>query len=167
MINDNTSEEEPPEGPETELYEVNNNDFNKTYFNLKKEKIYYFVFPSEINKNIYFSIRTNYISVNIFDDITIYNVFSYNSKIINGVEYKKIETNYMKIDDESCLSFDARLLENFKYSGLGLKLNYDLKYLSLTIVSNNNIHLKYNKLSTKLFPCSNQERTQIKALSAL
>ena len=153
IIVNNTSEEEPPEGPETELYEVNNNDFNKTYFNLKKEKIYYFVFPSEINKNIYFSIRTNYISGNIFDDITIYNVFSYNSKIINGVEYKKIETNYMKIDDESCLSFDALLLENFKYSGLGLKLNYDLKYLSLTIVSNNNIHLKYNKLSTKLlFP---------------
>jgi len=135
-------------------YNIANQSFKKVYENLKKNKIYYFIFPFKIEKIFYSSIRSNYLNNNIFDSIVLYEYKISNSQYQQGSNYLSIPDNHKIINNEYIIIFDtSKITFSTEYLGLEIKLNYDINYLTFSTVSDNNIDLNYNELSTKtLYP---------------
>ena len=139
-------------------YNVTKDNFNNTYFNLKKEYLHNFVFPSEYYKDIYCSLRTRLTYSGILKNIYIYNYDIYNLTNKNGDRIGAAKYRYQSINLEYALEYIATFKttlssKNYKYIGIAIYLNYNIDYLKINIVSDNKIYLNNYELNTRnIFP---------------
>jgi len=130
---------------------VTKENFNQKYNNIKKNIIYDFVFPADEYSIIYSSISTKYklLNNNIFKSITIYEYSSYILNNIDPLIIDSIPLEYKKKNNEILIDFHFHAKNAKYYYGIEIKLNYDIDYLNISLISSNKIDLEYNKLNTR------------------
>jgi len=136
-----------------QYYNVTKGNFNHKYNKLKKDIIYDFVFPADEYSIIYSSISTKYNLLNnnntIFKSITIYEYSSYILNNIDPLIIDSIPLEYKKRNNEILYDFHFHAKNAKYYYGIEIKLNYDIDYLNISLISSNKIDLEYNKLNTR------------------
>ena len=129
---------------------VTKENFNQKYNNIKKNIIYDFVFPADEYSIIYSSISTyNPLNDNIFKSITIYEYSSYILNNLDPLIIDSIPLEYKKRNNEILIDFHFHAKNAKYYYGIEIKLNYDIDYLNISLISSNKVDLKYNELNTR------------------
>ena len=130
---------------------VTKENFNHKYDGFKKNIIYDFVFPADEYSIIYSSISTEYnlLNNNISKSITIYEYSSYILNNIDPLIIDSIPLEYKKRNNEILYDFHFHAKNAKYYYGIEIKLNYDIDYLNISLISSNKIDLEYNKLNTR------------------
>ena len=142
-----------PNEPDKDIYyNVTTNYFNEQFTNLNKKNIYIFVVPVKSLIYVYFSLRTNYSNINIFESLDILCFLKYSETELMYDEQESFPIKDIKINNELIVYFNTHATYSSGYHlGLRIKLNNDLDSMILSITNYPFFKIPYNTYITKNF----------------